>query len=90
MVDIVGFIVTAEESGPQQIEPSVNGTGLRDLVQMFEEVRGFDPAGGYAGLIPDHFNFGDLVAYFVGADNGQWPRPGVAWLLGCDCGEVGC
>jgi hypothetical protein len=20
----------------------------------------------------------------------QWPRDGHAWLLGCDCGEVGC
>lgn len=90
MSDVVGFTVSREGAEPPQICISINGAELAELVRSFEDERGYRPAGGYAGLIPAHFNFGDLVAYFLGEDNGQWPRPGVVWLLGCDCGEVGC
>jgi len=86
--DVVQFRVLAE--GPRQIVVEINRTPLVDLVSAYEASCGYRPLGGYAGLIPEHFNFGELVDYFLGRDNGQWPRPGRAWLLGCDCGELGC
>lgn len=46
--------------------------------------------GGYGGLVPEHFRFGDLSLYFLGSDASQWPKKGEASLLGCECGEVGC
>ncbi len=39
---------------------------------------------------PSQFRFGDLTKYYLGSETQQWPQPGHAWLLGCDCGEVGC
>src|SRR5690606_20665680 len=39
---------------------------------------------------PEHFDFGDLRAYYLGAGVRQRPDAGSAWLLGCTCGEVGC
>ncbi|MBO0826031.1 MAG: hypothetical protein J2P27_19575 [Actinobacteria bacterium] len=72
------------------LTPVVDGSPLTELAAEFESRRGYSPAGGYAGLVPAHFRFGDLVQYFLGQENGQWPRRGYAWLLGCDCGEIGC
>ena len=46
------------------------------------------PAGGYGGLVPAFFRYGPLDAYFLGQDQGNPDRR--TWLLGCDCGEVGC
>ena len=31
-----------------------------------------------------------LGSTYLGLEAEQWPKPGHAWLLGCDCGEVGC
>ena len=72
------------------IVPLVNERSLVELIHDFEQGQAFDPVGGYNGLIPDHFDFGDLSAYYLAANDRQWPKPGHAWLLGCDCGEVGC
>jgi hypothetical protein len=70
--------------------PVVDGRPLTELVTEFESRQGHSPAGDYAGLVPDHFRFGNLARYFLGQEDGQWPKPGYARLLGCDCGEVGC
>lgn len=88
MTDIVAFQVTAE--APKQVVPVVNGRSLVDLVAEFERAQGWQPVGGYSGLIPDHFRFGELTQYYLGREARQWPEQGRAWLLGCDCGEVGC
>lgn len=88
MTDIVAFRVTAER--PKQVVPVVNGRSLVDLVSAFEAAQGWEPAGGYSGLVPDHFRFGELTQYYLGRETRQWPERGRAWLLGCDCGEVGC
>jgi hypothetical protein len=40
--------------------------------------------------VPSYFNYGDLRGHFLGNQARQWPRQGHAWLLACDCGEVGC
>lgn len=70
--------------------PYVDGVSLVDLVETYEGVAKFDVVGGYGGIEPQKFNFGDLRLYYLGAQNAQWPSPRRAWLLGCGCGEVGC
>ena len=82
--------VTGGTTGPLMLTPVVDGGPLTGLVAEFESCQGYSPSGGYAGLVPDYFRFGDLSRYLLGQEDGQWPRPGYAWLLACDCGEVGC
>jgi len=88
MPDTVVFTISADE--PREIIPIVNGRSLIDLVADFERSHAFDSAGKYAGICPAHFRFGDLTLYYLGRETQEWPTPGRAWLLGCDCGEVGC
>lgn len=63
-------------------EPVIDGRRLSDLVKDFEISRGFQPAGGYGGLVFEFFNSGPLKEYFCS-------KEAIA-VLGCDCGEVGC
>jgi hypothetical protein len=74
------------------VMPQVNGTPLNDLAASFEADRGWDVAGGYGGLIPDFFKYGDLGRYFLGDfDEGDYfSNLGQVYVLGCQCGEVGC
>lgn len=88
MPDVVVFKVVADD--PAEIVPEVNGRSLADLVTRFEQSRAFKPSGGYAGLVPTRFRFGDLKLYYFGLEPTQWPKPGQVWLLGCNCGDVGC
>lgn len=81
---------TTSTSNALEITPFVDGISLIDLVADFEASRGYESAGGYAGIIPAHFRFGDLRDYYFGRERRQWPESGRLWLLGCDCGEVGC
>jgi len=80
----------ADNEGSVELIPVVDGISLTQLVADYESAHGMVPSGGYAGLIPAHFNFGDLTAYYLGQSERQWPGTGRMWLLGCDCGEVGC
>lgn len=90
MTSSLGFDVATVEGGARALVPTVDGESLVDLVAAFESRRGYEPSGGYAGIIPAHFDFGDLTRYYEAREDRQWPSPGHAWLLGCDCGEVGC
>jgi hypothetical protein len=74
----------------QDITPHIDGTSLIDLVGDFETGAGYKPAGGYRGIVPMNFKLGPLETYYLGTSDDQWPAPGTAWLLGCDCGEAGC
>lgn len=89
-LSIVEFRLTIDARWPTQFEPFIDGTALADLVLTYESDQGFEPVGGYGGLVPGHHSFGDLAAYLRGEANGTWPEPGRVWLLGCDCGEAGC
>jgi hypothetical protein len=82
--------VTGGSTGSLMLTPVVDGRPLTELVTEFESRQGYSPSGGYAGLVPDRFHFGDLPRYFLGQEDEQWPKPGYAWLLACDCGEAGC
>jgi hypothetical protein len=69
----------------------VDDVSLVDLVSGYEHAAGFDVPGQYAGLVLDHFKFGDLAAYLTGRpDSAYHTSKGAIDLLGCDCGEVGC
>ena len=69
----------------------VDDVSLVDLVAGYEHAAGFDVPGAYAGLVLDHFRFGDLTGYLLGQpESGYWKLRPVIALLGCDCGEVGC
>jgi hypothetical protein len=78
--DVVGTAIT----------PLVDGRPLPELIADFEAGRGYRPAGGYWGLVPENLRFGDLTRYYLGQENGQRPDPSNVWLLGCNCGEPGC
>ncbi|SOD73919.1 hypothetical protein SAMN05892883_3110 [Jatrophihabitans sp. GAS493] len=78
------------DAGPLVLTPVIDNVTLVDRVKGFEQGHGFTPAGGYGGLVPSYFQFGELRVYFMGKEERQWPRPEHLWLLACDCGEVGC
>jgi hypothetical protein len=75
----------------RELLPYIDNVSLVDLVSGYEQAAGYDVPGAYAGIVLDHFNFGDLTAYLTGhPDSAYWAERGVIALLGCDCGEVGC
>ena len=75
----------------RELLPYVDDVSLVDLVSGFEHTAGYDVAGGYAGIVLDHFNFGDLASYLTGQpDSSYWAMTGAIALLGCDCADVGC
>ena len=76
--------------GVAELVPFVDGSSLVDLVGAFETAQGFEPAGGYGGLVPAYFRFGDLYDYYRGIEKRQWPGMGRLSLLACECGEMGC
>jgi hypothetical protein len=78
--------------GARSVTPYVNGESLIKLASAFEHEQGFSPAGGYGPLVPAWFSYGPLDRYFLGdfePDSYFVNLQGV-YLLGCDCGEVGC
>ena len=86
----IEFALDHLDNGARRVTPVVGGVSLIDLVLTYETSKGLEPAGGYDGLILDHFNFGDPALYLSGNKAGVWPGPGRVALLGCSCGEVGC
>ncbi len=90
VISTLGFEIVSIDGGAKALVPAVDGRPLTELVATYESQHGYKPAGGYAGIIPAYFDFGDLVRYYEAREDRQWPSAGHAWLLGCDCGEVGC
>lgn len=90
----VRFDVRPWRDGPdpaRELLPYVDDVSLVDLISGYEHAARYDVPGKYAGIVLDHFNFGDLSAYLTGEpDSTYWAGRGVIALLGCDCGEVGC
>jgi hypothetical protein len=74
--------------GAVQMVPVVDSRSLVDLAHEFESSAGYEPAGRYAGLVLEHYDFGDINSYLMG-EQLPWPGRDVA-LLGCECGEWGC
>jgi hypothetical protein len=78
--------------GTHAVIPLLDGTSLIEMVSAFESEQGFDVAGGYGGLIPEWFKYGPLERYYLGDfdPDSYFVQKGGVYLLGCDCGEVGC
>jgi hypothetical protein len=78
--------------GTLSITPVVDGTPLPEIITAFEREQHFEPAGGYGGLIPEWFKYGALDHYFLGdfEKDSYFARLKRVYLLGCQCGEVGC
>jgi hypothetical protein len=93
-MDITTTISFAIEpfEGTHAATPILDGISLVELVSAFERKMGFDVVGGYGGLIPQWFNYGSLNRYFLGdfEPDSFFAKKGGIYLLGCDCGEVGC
>jgi len=87
---VLSFAIAPLENG-RTLTPVLSGTPLTELIAQFEREHGFDPAGGYGGLIPESFAYGPLDRYFMGESaDSYWEGEGGYYLLGCHCGEVGC
>jgi hypothetical protein len=80
----------SDEEPVPSIVPGVNGVRLADLVAEFERAHQYEPAGGYAGLVPSYFRLGRPDEYFMGVSPDPQISNGGHWLLGCECGEAGC
>ncbi len=83
--NVLSFVVEPLNPPEQMVlatVPVIDGRPLTDLVEELEIQRGFDPAGGYGGLVFDFFDFGPVDKYFRKTDD--------IFVLGCHCGEVGC
>jgi hypothetical protein len=80
-----------EPDPARELLPYVDNVSLVDLVSGYEHASDFRVPGKYAGLVIDHFKFGDLTAYLMGEPQSDyWANRDVIALLGCDCGEIGC
>jgi hypothetical protein len=44
--------------------PIVNGISLAEMIASFERQSGFEPAGGYGGLVPEFYDYGRLINTF--------------------------
>lgn len=78
--------------GTFAITPAVNGAPLTEMIAKSELEQHFEPVGGYGGLIPQWFNYGSLDHYLLGEvdQNSYFEKIGGIYILGCQCGEVGC
>lgn len=92
MPNILSFDVGARRvDGPLIVTPCVDGVALTVLTEQFERSHGMgDHAGGYGGLIPEYFRYGPLDRHFLDDCDEYFRDLGCIYLLGRQCGEVGC
>jgi hypothetical protein len=93
MTHKLSFDVSKLDSGATIITPFIDGVALTQLAEQFEKTHEMtDPAGGYGGLIPENFRCGPLDQYFLGKTERAYitKKSGRIYVLGCECGEVGC
>jgi hypothetical protein len=74
----------------QGILPLVDGVSLVKLVYEFESLKGWKPAGGYAGISIEHSDLGRLTRSLLGGKHPEYDDEDTTWLLGCDCSVAGC
>jgi hypothetical protein len=88
----LSFQLAFLSGGATAVMPCIDGTTLSDLTSAYEIARGFDdPGGGYGGLVPDYMRYGPMNDYFLGRGTSPCRQEdGTQYMLGCQCGEVGC
>lgn len=92
MINQLSFEVHTISSGATTIVPVIDGVTLIDLITAYEAARGYDdPLGGYCGIIPEYMQYGPIDDYFLARGASLCRQPdGAQYMLGCQCGEVGC
>ncbi len=92
MINQVSFEIVSLSSGATSVVPFIDGTSLIDLITAYEDARGYtDPLGGYGGIIPEYMQYGPIDDYFMARGISLCRQPdGAQYMLGCQCGEVGC
>ena len=92
MINQVSFDLHALPSGATSIIPLIDGTSLIDLITDFEAERGYEELRGrYGGIIPEYMQYGPIDDYFMARGVSLCRQPdGAQYMLGCQCGEVGC
>jgi hypothetical protein len=92
--DILSFLVKPSDDHDPEVltlTPAIDDVPLTELIEHFERERGMEPVGGYGGLVPSFFCYGPLDRYFLGRSEGEFfKKKSEYYLLGCQCGEVGC
>jgi hypothetical protein len=90
--NLIFFQISPADDPNRQVVPVIDAVSLSDRVTAFETARGYtDPAGGYGGIVPAFMNYGPLDDYFLGRGVSPCRQDdGTQYLLGCECGEVGC
>ena len=84
----IKFRKESNESGISFVTPYINKVAFHKIVENFEIEKGYlDPSGGYAGLVPEYYNHGPMLEHFLGQGDRSTNK---TYLLGCECGEVGC
>jgi hypothetical protein len=89
----ISFLLAEIDGSAVSVTPCIDGRSLAELIAEFERSSGYtDPAGGYGGLVPANFNFGDFPRYFCGDAGNQRERDNdrEIYVLSCECGELGC
>ncbi|MBK5307055.1 MAG: hypothetical protein JJD92_10240 [Frankiaceae bacterium] len=88
---LVPFDTGTVRSVAGALTPFIGGESLQSLAGKHERGRGYEPAGGYAGLMlqldPDEWRahlFGDAID-----ELSEWAGDRVP-LLGCTCGDLQC
>jgi hypothetical protein len=102
MRNVISFDLVVGETAMYEDSPGIrifiDGENFREMVKAYEEARGYEPAGSYAGLVPAAFWISPGVRPFIApASNGapgrrkgrRKPDPRQA-VLGCGCGDMGC
>ncbi|WP_188820172.1 hypothetical protein [Novosphingobium indicum] len=92
MLHTLTFEIERNNGGGAILMPCIDRLRLADLVADFERENGHnDPAGGYGGIVPWHFNLGPLPSYFLGKEGPiEGEEKGEIYALFCECGDAGC
>ncbi len=92
MVNRLTFNISSATGSAARLVPVIDGVSLSERVATFEAARGYDdPTGGYGGIVPEYMNYGPIDDYFLARGISACRQDdGAQYLLGCQCGEVGC
>jgi hypothetical protein len=73
------------------VTPHVDRISLASLVEAYERANNYADGRCYGGLRPEWYKYGPLNDYFTGnVSSDHWSKKSGIYLLGCQCGEVGC
>jgi len=72
------------------VVPLVDNFSLLELITDFESSKGWELAGGYAGISPGFTNASRWVRSLLGNGHPEYEGDGITWLLGCGCSVAGC